>query len=144
MDHSNQSQRLLQVGVGLFLFAVLLGLVIQHFTLPRVALSAHLIGILQGIFLVMVGLVWSRLNLTLLQFRLTFWFIVYQAIAATMSNVLAAIWGVGHSIIPIAAGSAHGSKIQETVIHIGLRSAGATLIVALLLILWGLRRAPAV
>ena len=143
MDSSRQSQRLLQTGICLFLVAVLLGLAIQQFTVPRLALSAHLIGILQGIVLVVVGLVWPRLYLAPRQFRLTFWLVVYQAVAAFLSNVLGAAWGAGNSIIPIAAGAARGSTVEEAVINIGLRSAGAALIIGLLLILWGLRRTPA-
>jgi hypothetical protein len=68
---------------------------------------------------------------------------VYEAVAATLSNVLAAAWGAGNTIIPIAAGPAHGSDLQEIVINIGLRSTALALIVALALILWGLRRASA-
>src|SRR5579859_1866556 len=139
MDRSSQSQRLLQTGVALFLAAILLGLAIPQFTVPRLALSAHLVGILQGIFLVVAGLLWSRLSLTTRQFKLAFWLLLYQAIAAPLSNLLAAAWGAGNSIIPMAAGAAHGSAVQEGVIDIGLRSAGAALIVGLLLMLWGLR-----
>jgi hypothetical protein len=40
----------------------------------------------------------------------------------------------------MAAGGAHGSAVQEAVVNIGLRSAGAALVVALVLVLWGLRR----
>ena len=143
MDRSIQSQRLLQAGVALFLLAVLVGLAIPYFTVPRLALSTHLVGMLQGIFLVVVGFLWGRLNLTPSQLRLVYWLVLYQAVAASVSNLLAAAWGAGNSIIPIAAGAARGSTAQEAVINIGLRSAGAALIVTLLLILWGLRRAPA-
>lgn len=142
MDRSSQSRRLLQVGIGLFLVAVLLGLAVPHLAVPRLALSAHLVGILQGIFLVVAGLLWRRLDLTPAQFKVTFWLLVYQALAAPLSNLLAAAWGAGNSIIPMAAGAAHGSTAQEAVINIGLRSAAAALIIGLLLILWGLRRAP--
>jgi hydroxylaminobenzene mutase len=138
---SHEAQRLLQTGIGLFLFAVLLGLAVPHFTVPRLALSAHLIGILQGVFLVVLGLLWPRLRLTPVQFRLAFWLVLYQAVAAPFSNLLAAAWGAGNSIVPIAAGTAHGSPAQEIVINLGLRSAAAALIVSLVLILWGLRRA---
>lgn len=143
MESTNRAQRLLQLGIIIVLASVLLGLAIPYFTVPRLALSAHLIGVLQGIFLVVVGLLWSRLTLTRTQLALAFWLVVYQAVAAPLSNVLAAAWGAGNSIIPMAAGSARGSMAQEAVISIGLRSAGAALIVSLLLILWGLRRAPA-
>ena len=143
MDRSSQSQRLLQVGVGLLLVAVLLGLAIPNFTVPRLALSAHLVGILQGILLIVVGLLWPRLNLKPMQLKLAFWLVLYQAVAAPLSNLLAAAWGAGNSIIPLAAGAARGTTAQEVVINIGLRSAGAALILGLLLILWGLRRAAA-
>jgi hydroxylaminobenzene mutase len=147
MDSSSirarEAQRLLQVGIGLFLFAVLVGFAIPHFTVPRIALSAHLIGMLQGMFLTVVGLLWPRLTLTSGQLKITFWLLVYEAVAATLSNLLAAAWGAGNTMIPMAAGAAHGSNGQEIVITIGLRSTALSLVVALLLVVWGLRRPSA-
>lgn len=140
---SRQSHRLLQVGIGLFLFSVLIGLVIPHFTIPRLGLAAHLIGILQGVFLVALGLLWPRLRLSPALSRSAFWLLIYECIAAVSTNLLAGAWGAGNSILPLAANGVRGSAIQEVVIKIGLRSAGAALIVALVLILWGLRNVAA-
>jgi hydroxylaminobenzene mutase len=140
VDSSKQARSLLQIGIALILTAALLGLVIPYFTVPRLALSSHLIGMLQGIVLVVTGLLWPQLSLAHAQFAIAFWLIAYQAVAAYISNILAAAWGAGNSIIPLAAGAAHGSAGQELVINLGLRSAGAALIIALALILWGLRR----
>jgi len=137
---SRQAHRIIRVGVCLFLVAILLGLAIPHFTVPRLALSAHLVGILQGMFLLTMGLLWPRLAFSSTQSNVVSWLLIYQAIAAPLANLLAAAWGAGNSIIPMAAGSAHGSSVQEAVVNIGLRSAGAALIVSLALILWGLRR----
>lgn len=139
---SRQARYLLQVGVGLFLFAALIGLAIPRFAVPRVALSAHLIGILQGLFLAVVGLLWTRLDLASRQLLITFWLVIYEAIAAILSNLLAALWGAGNTIIPMAAGAAHGSDTQEIIINVGLRSSALALVVSLGLIFWGLRRAP--
>lgn len=139
---TRQAMWLLRAGIALFLAAALLGLAISHFTVPRLALSGHLIALLQGIFLVVLGLLWPRLSLTPIQASLAFWLLIYQAVAAPVANLLAAAWAAGNSIVPMAAGAAHGSAAQEAVINIGLRSAGAALIVGLLLILWSLRRAP--
>ncbi len=136
---SRQAHRLLQVGVALILFAALIGLAVPHFTVPRIALSAHLIGILQGIFLVTLGLLWPKIRLSPATSKIAFWLLIYECFAALTANLLAGAWGAGNSILPLAAGTAHGSVFQEAVITIGLRSAGASLIVALLLILWGLR-----
>jgi len=143
VDRMSQSHRLLQIGIGLLLIAVLLGLAVPHFAAPRVALSAHLIGIFQGILLLVLALLWGRFNLTPRQSALVFWLVAYQAVAALLSNALAAAWGAGSSIIPMAAGASRGTTVQEAIVTIGLRSAGAALILALLLLLWGSRRAPA-
>ena len=43
-----EGHRLLQIGMLLFLFALLVGVGIPQFAVPRLALSAHLLGIMQG------------------------------------------------------------------------------------------------
>lgn len=86
-----------------------------------------------------VGQVWPRLTLSMEMSKVTFWLLIYGGIAALTANLFAAAWGAGNSILPMAAGSAHGSLFQEAVINISLRSAAASLIAALVLILWGLR-----
>jgi (hydroxyamino)benzene mutase len=133
---------LLRTGIGLLVAAALLGLTIPHLTVPRLALSAHLIALMQGIFLIVAGLLWSKLVLTTMQARTAFWLLIYQGVAAPLANLMGAVWGAGNSILPMAAGLAHGRTAQELMIDIGLRSAGAAVIVGLLLMLWGLRHAP--
>jgi hydroxylaminobenzene mutase len=123
----------------LFLFAAVVGLGVPHFAVPRLALSTHLLGISQGIFLVVIGLLWPKLSLGLTPSRFLFWLLIYGCVAALAANFLGAAWGAGNSILTLAAGSAHGSELQEGVITILLRSAGTALIAALILILWGLR-----
>jgi (hydroxyamino)benzene mutase len=134
-----QGQRLIQVGVSLFLVALLTGLVIHKTALPRLALSAHLLGIMQGIFLAVTGLLWPRMKLGKGASRVAFLLVIYGCLAAWLANLLGAIWAAGGSMVPFAAGQARGTPLQEFIIGIGLRSAAASLIVALLLMLWGLR-----
>ena len=135
-----QQSWLFRAGVALILAAALAGLAIPHFALPRLALSGHLIGLLQGMFLLIAGLLWPRLTLGPSQSRVAFGLLVYQAIAAPLANLLGAAWGAGMSIVPMAAGAARGTTIQEAAVELLLRSAGASLIISLALILWGLRR----
>ena len=140
MDTSSRhGHRLLQLGVSLVLFALVVGLGVSHFTVPRLALSAHLIGILQGILLISLGQLWPKLSLGPVASRVAFWLLVYGCVAALTANLLGAAWGAGNSIIPLAAGFAHGSTLQEAVINILLRSAAPALISALFLVVWGLR-----
>jgi hydroxylaminobenzene mutase len=123
----------------LFLFALLVGLAIPKFAAPRLGLSAHLLGIMQGLFLMVTGLLWPRLELNQAASRAGFWLAVYGCFAAWTANVLAGVWGAGNSLLPMAAGPAHGSPIQEGIIAISLRTAAVSLIAVSLLILWGLR-----
>lgn len=134
-----QGSRLLQLGILLFLFALLVGLVVPHFAVPRLGLSAHLLGIMQGLFLMVAGMLWPKLKLTSAMSRVGFWLAVYGCFAAWTANVLAGVWGAGNSMLPIAAGQARGNMLQEGIIAIGLRTAAASLIAVSILILWGLR-----
>lgn len=133
--------RLIQLGVSLFLIGLLVGVAVPFFAVPRLALSVHLLGLMQGLFLSVVGILWPRLKFTRAIETGAFWLLVYGCIAAWTSNLLGAIWGAGNSIVPIAAGAARGSEIQEMIIVIGLRSGGFALIAGTVLLLWGLRGA---
>lgn len=134
-----QGHRLLQVGMLLFLFALLVGLVVPSFAVPRLGLSTHLLGILQGIFLMVLGLLWPRLRITRALGQIGVVLAVCGCLAASTANLLGAIWRAGNSMLPIAAGSARGSSIQEGIIEIALRSAAVSLIAVAILLLWGLR-----
>jgi hypothetical protein len=57
-------RRLQQVGAGLFLLGLLVGLAVPRFALPRLALSTHLLGLMQGLFLLVAGGLWPRLRLS--------------------------------------------------------------------------------
>jgi hydroxylaminobenzene mutase len=125
--------------MGLFLFALLVGLAVPRFTIPRIGLSAHLLGLTQGLFLIAAGLLWPRLRLARTFAVAAFWLAVYGCLAPLTANVLAAMWGAGNTLLPMAAGQAHGSPLQEGVISAALRSGAVALIAAAMAILWGLR-----
>jgi len=137
-----EGHRLVQVGMILFLAALLIGLAVQQFAVPRLGLSTHLLGIMQGLFLMTIGQLWPRLSLTRGQSRVTFWLAVYGCLAPLAANLLGALWGAGNTLLPIAAGQAHGSALQEGIITGALRTGGASLIAASMLIVWGLRALP--
>jgi len=94
---------------------------------------------MRGTFLVLVGLLWPRLKLGRMFSTATFLLLVYGCLAAWLADLLGAIRVAGSSMVPFAAGNAGGTALQEGVIAVGLRSAAASLILASLLLLWGLR-----
>jgi hydroxylaminobenzene mutase len=136
---SKQGHRLLQIGMFLFLAALLVGLAVPRFAVPRLGLSSHLLGLTQGLFLMLAGLFWERLRLPPGVFRAAFGLTLYGCFAPLTANLLAATWGAGRTLLPIAAGQAQGNPLQERIITILLRTGGASLIAAAILILWGLR-----
>jgi hydroxylaminobenzene mutase len=134
---------LLQVGILLFLFALLVGLAIPRFAVPRLGLSTHLLGIMQGLFLMIIGLLWPRLTLPRALSRVGPWLAVYGCFAAWSANLLAGIWGAGNTMLPMAAGPAHGTALQEGILSVLLRSAALALMATAILIFWGLRSVAA-
>jgi len=136
---SHQGHRLLQAGILLFLIALLVGLAVPRFAVPRLGLSAHLLGVMQGLFLMIVGVLWPKLKLSRAASRIGFWLALYGCFAAWTVNVLAGVWGAGNSMLPIAAGQAQGNALQEAIIATGLRTAAVSLIAVAILMLWGLR-----
>jgi hydroxylaminobenzene mutase len=131
--------RLLQVGALLFLLGLLVGLAVPRFTLPRLGLSTHLLGIIQGTFLIVAGLLWPKLRFTALLSRIGHALAIYGCLSAWTANLLGAVWGAGHTMVPMAAGAATGSSVQEGVIRFLLISAALSLITMAVLIVWGLR-----
>ncbi|HSP14208.1 MAG TPA: hydrogenase [Thermoanaerobaculia bacterium] len=137
MNHDGH--RLLQAGVVLFLFALIVGIAVPRFALPRLALSAHLLGITQGTFLIAIGVLWPRLRLTRGQSLAGQVLALYGCVAAWIANVAGAAWGAGGSIVPMASGGTKGTALQEMTMNILLRSAAVCLIALMLFLLWALR-----
>ena len=134
---TQQSIWLMRIGMTLFLLALVVGLMVPTFAVPRLGLSVHLLGLMQGIFLTVMGLVWPRLHLARAWSRAGSWLIVYGCVAAWTSNLLAATAG-GSSLLPIASGQARSSALYDGIITLGLRSSAVALVAATVLILWGL------
>jgi len=136
---SRQGHRLLQVGVALLLFASFQGFVLEHLPAPRLGLSAHTLSALQSVLLLALGLVWPRLHLSPAGSKAAFWLLIYSTFAILAAYVIGSVCGAGNQTMPLAAGSAHGSAFQETLIAVVAYSSGPTGIASFALILWGLR-----
>lgn len=130
--------RLLQLGILLFLIGLLTGFAVPMLMNPRMGLASHLEGILNGIFLVLLGLLWPGLRLPRMPLTVTFWLALYGTFANWAATLLAALWGAGSSM-PIAAAGFQGSPTQEAIIDVLLFSLSFAMVAVCGLILWGLR-----
>jgi hydroxylaminobenzene mutase len=140
---SQQSRRLLQLGVALLLFSALDGFAIPFFASPRIGLSVHTLSGLQAVIFLGFGLLWPKLNLGPRALRVAFWCAAYSALAILAAYVIAAIWGVGNETIKLMGelphGLSRGSAFQEGLIKVVAYTSAPTGLLAFTLILWGLR-----
>lgn len=133
-----QSNWLLFLGVLLFLWGLLIGLFIPILTNSRMGLSAHLEGIMNGLFLVVLGLIWSKLILQEKWLKTTFWVTIYGSFANFFAVTIAAITGAG-KMMPIAGGK-EGISIIEGLISFLLISLSLAMIFVCIVVLTGLYR----
>jgi (hydroxyamino)benzene mutase len=136
MDTRNR--RLMRYGMFLFLLGLLTGLLEQRFTNMRMGLAAHLEGVMNGIFLVALGAVWTEVRLSAPASAAAYWTALYGTYVNWLSTTLAAVLGTA-AANPISAAGHHGQPWQESLVGAGFLSVSVAIIAASLLVLWGLR-----
>lgn len=132
---SKQSDRLIFLGLILFLLGLIIGLFVQNMANPRMALSAHLEGIMNGMFLMVLGLIWQRLSLTPSKLNVAYGLAVYGTFANLLAVLIAAITGFG-KMMPIAGGE-QGTALLEGLISFLLVTLALCMIALCILVLAG-------
>jgi hydroxylaminobenzene mutase len=135
---SIRQERLMQLGALLFLLGLVSGLFTGAMANPRMGLSAHMEGVINGIFLIALGAIWGRVHLGRIAEGVAFWAFVFGTATNWLVTLLAALWGTGR-MTPIAAPGLEGAEWQETIVNAGLTAltlamltAGALLVIGLL------------
>jgi (hydroxyamino)benzene mutase len=134
-------RKIIQLGVLLFLIGLLTGFAIPAFTVPRLGLSSHLEGVLNGLFLIALGLIWPRLSLSRPLATLTFVAAIFGTFANWLATLLAGLWGAG-KMMPIAGGGQVAEPLAEAIVGALLISLSGAMVFVCLAVLWGLRTAP--
>ena len=132
---TKQSEKLIFLGLILFLFGLSVGLVVENTANPRMALSAHLEGVMNGMFLIILGLIWKRLILSKTLLIITFWLVVYGTFANLIAVIIAAVTGFG-KMMPIAGGL-EGMGAIEGLISFLLISLALCMLVVCIIVLIG-------
>jgi hydroxylaminobenzene mutase len=133
-------RRLMFHGMCLFLLGLVTGFAEQHFANVRMGLAAHLEGLMNGTFLIALGSIWPHVRLSPVQTSFAFWTMLYSTYVNT--TLLAAILGTA-ALSPITGVGHSGLPWQESVVTAGFLSVGITIVVASVLVIWGLRRRAA-
>lgn len=133
------THRLLQAGFVLFLLGLLTGFVIPVAQLPRMALSSHLEGVMNGSFLIALGLCWKHLVLPSWAERTAFLAAITGTYANWAATLLSAFTGAA-AMMPIAGGGSVGSPLHEVMVSSLLLILSLAMILTCVLVLWGLQR----
>ncbi len=132
----NHGKQLLTLGAVLFLLGLLSGMVVAQMPNARMGLAAHLEGVMNGIFLLVIGLAWEKLSLSEKNKTVTFWLLVYGTFANWLLVQTAAILKTS-AMTPLAGAGFNGEPWAENFISGGLVTVAISMIAATLLLIIG-------
>lgn len=132
-------RKLMWYGMFLFLLGLLTGFLEQRFTNVRMGLSAHLEGVMNGIFLVAIGAIWNQVRLPRSVKAMAYWAALYGTYVNWLVTSTAAAFGTAANS-PISSAGHSGKPWQESLIAMGFLSVAIAIVAASVLVLWGLRQ----
>ena len=109
---------------------------------PRMALSSHLEGVMNGLFLLALGALWEQVRLSSRMQKTVYCLAIYGTFVNWETTLLAPVLGAGGSMMPIAAGDFVGTSAQEVLITAGLLSLSFAMLIVCPILFWGFRRFP--
>lgn len=139
MQSANRS--LVRAGFLLFACALVTGVAIPLFLNPRMALAAHLTGIMNGLVLIALGLAWGLLNASEGRKTLARRLFLYAAFTNWAGSCLAAAWGTGR-LTPLSASGFGATAWKEALVVALQLSVALTVLSGAVLVILALRAAP--
>lgn len=133
-----EANNLIFLGLILFISGLTIGLFVQNMANPRMGLSAHLEGVLNGIFLMVVGVIWQKIYLSPKWLKASYWLLIYSTFANVSAVLIAAITGAG-KMMPLAGGK-EGSVGLEALINFLLISLSLAILFACIMLMIGFYR----
>jgi len=129
---------LFRTGLILFLLGLLTGFAIPALKNPRMGLSSHLEATSNGVFLIVLGLLWPHLDLSHGWALTAAYLLIYAAYANWLATLLAGVWGAGRKLAPIATGEHRASAAKESVVSVLLITLAVTIVFGVGIVLVGL------
>lgn len=130
---------LIRAGACLLGFSLLNGFAIEAIHLPRLALSAHLVGLMGAVFLVGLGAAWPQLSFGPRSSRVACLLAIYGFAAGWLIYLAAAITGAA-GLFPMAGGGARGSEPIEMLMSVALLTVALALFALVILVFRNARK----
>jgi len=138
MGESNR--RLMWHGMFLFLLGLLTGFAEPRFANMRMGLAAHLEGVMNGIFLIGLGAIWTEVRLPPRVKAMAFWIALIGTYGNWLMTTTAAIFGTS-ALSPITGTPHGGQPWQEKLVTAGFIAVGIAIVACAVFVLCGLRKA---
>jgi hydroxylaminobenzene mutase len=138
MEITNPDILLVRAGFVLFMLALLTGFVIPVLLNQKMALAAHVTGIMNALVLIAFGLAWGLLAVSPLQANLTRGAFLYGTYANWVASCLAAAWGTSRRT-PLAGAGYVAAPWQEAVVQGLQASLGLAMLAGAVLVVYALR-----
>jgi hydroxylaminobenzene mutase len=132
------SRKLKMLGFILLFIGLITGLIMTTLKNPRMGLSAHLEGILNGLLLVITGLIWNEVKISESLKKMTFITLIYGTYVNWLTTLLAACLGTS-KMTPITGHGFAGQIFNEQLVNAGFISVGIAMIFSVAVIIFGLR-----
>jgi hypothetical protein len=133
-----ESRLLARSGVLLLVVSLLNGFLVHASPLPRLSLSAHLVGLMGALFLLALAALWPTLTGTTRASRVGAWLAVYSFAGGWVVYFIAAATGAG-GMFPMAAGGARGAPVVEVFVSVGMITVALALVALCIMVLRGTR-----
>jgi hydroxylaminobenzene mutase len=133
-----QSDRLIFWGIFLFLLGLIVGLIVPKLANPRMGLSSHIEGVLNGMFLIILGLIWHKLHIGVKWLKIAFLLAIYGTFLNWFSMLIAAVFDAG-KMLTIAANGQEGHPLVEGFITFSLLTLSLAMIAICIIVLVGLK-----
>lgn len=141
MTPTDAKRRLLWHGMFIIALGLLTGAVLPVLTNPRMGVAAHVGGVMSGMLLLLVGLIWEEIRLPARMERLTFCLFLYASYTGWLAQFLAALFGTSWAT-PLAGAGYRGADWQEYLVYVVAVTFSAAIAISCGFALWGLRKEP--
>jgi hydroxylaminobenzene mutase len=131
---------LFTTGLVLFLLGLFTGFAVPGMKNPRMGLASHVEAHMNGMFLIVLGLLWPFVELTALWETLAVGLLIYGAYANWFATLIAALWGAGGRMMRLAAPDHEGSAAKEGIITFLLISLSIADVLGVGVVLFGIVR----
>ncbi len=141
MEIRKPEASLIRAGFLLLTLALLTGFAIPAFLNQKMALAAHVTGILNALVLIALGLSWGLLAVGTLQARLTRGTFLYATYGSWGASCLAAAWGTNR-LTPLSGAGYGAAPWKESVLQVLQVSLTVAILAGAVSVVYALRPRP--